>query len=282
MRCSAARRPSPRWPACRAPRRSARGRSRAGLLEDGEDVVFAHDDVVLADEVHLGLGVLGDQDLVAGLDRGRLDRAVREPLAAANRDHQHLERLLLRGGGDEQAAGRLVVLGHAPGEDAIVERTDRHDGPAFASAGVLAGAAVAAGADGTWYADSASHCWSFLITGSLTPFQSSATPHLTTCASSDSLALSLSRASAASMRVSTLSPTSTLISSARRALMRDWRSGCSAIDDPSGVRLSVSARAVSDTARSAVIAAPSPVVSTRSPRLSCPCTRWSQAPRPCR
>src|ERR1043165_8171063 len=72
----------------------------------------------IPDKLHVGAGILGDQDLVARLDRGRLDRSVREQLAASDRNDHRLERLLLCVVGNEQAAGRAGLLVDPLGEDA--------------------------------------------------------------------------------------------------------------------------------------------------------------------
>lgn len=60
--------------ACVAVEHDAPCRSLDIFLEDTEDVVFAHDEVSLADQLHIGPGILRDQDVVAGLDRDRSPR----------------------------------------------------------------------------------------------------------------------------------------------------------------------------------------------------------------
>ena len=81
------------------------------LLDDREDVVLAQDDVLFAVELHFGARVLADEDLVARLDLERADLAVLVDLAVADGDDLGLERLLLGGVGDEEAAGGLLLLG---------------------------------------------------------------------------------------------------------------------------------------------------------------------------
>jgi hypothetical protein len=76
---------------------------------------------ILADQLHIGPGILRDQDLVASLDGDRLDRSARERLAAADRDDHNFERLLPGVIGDEQAAGRPVRFAEALGEDTVVK-----------------------------------------------------------------------------------------------------------------------------------------------------------------
>jgi hypothetical protein len=71
------------------------------LLDDAEHVLFAEDEVVLALDLHLGPGVLAEEDGVAGLDVERADLAVLEDLAVADGDDLALERLLLGGVGDD-------------------------------------------------------------------------------------------------------------------------------------------------------------------------------------
>src|SRR6266545_2149762 len=80
------------------------------VLDDAEDVLLAHDEVLLAVELHLGAGVLGEEHPVPGLDVERPDLAVLEHLAVARGQHLALDRLLLGGVGDDDAALGLLFL----------------------------------------------------------------------------------------------------------------------------------------------------------------------------
>src|SRR5207253_11274942 len=65
------------------------------LLENGEDVVLAHDQVLLVVDLHLGAGVLPEQDLVPGLHVERDLLALVGDFAVADGDHLGLLGLLL-------------------------------------------------------------------------------------------------------------------------------------------------------------------------------------------
>ena len=69
-----------------------------------EDVVLAQDEVLVAVDLDLGARVLAEEDLVARLDVERTELAVVADLAVADGDDLALERLLLGGVGDEDAA----------------------------------------------------------------------------------------------------------------------------------------------------------------------------------
>ena len=66
--------------------------------------------MLLAVDLDLGARVLAEQDAVAGLDVERADLAVLEDLAVADGDDLALERLLLGGVGDDDAALGLLSL----------------------------------------------------------------------------------------------------------------------------------------------------------------------------
>src|SRR4051812_25832636 len=100
--------------------------SWGGSVEDREEVVLAHDQVLLTIDLDLGAAVLREQHLVAGLHVERDDLAVLVALAGADRDDLAPHRLLLRGVGDEQTAGGLGLLIEALDQDAVVQRTDLH------------------------------------------------------------------------------------------------------------------------------------------------------------
>src|SRR3989449_11755880 len=69
--------------------------SRSSLLENGEDVFLAHDEVLLVVDLDLGAGVLPEQDFVAGLHVEGDLLAVVADLAVADGDHLALLRLFL-------------------------------------------------------------------------------------------------------------------------------------------------------------------------------------------
>src|SRR5205814_2125860 len=79
-------------------------------VEHREQVVLAHDQVLLAVDLDLGAAVLAEQHAVAGLDLGRDDLAVLVALARADGDHLGLDRLLLGRIGDEQTTRGLGLL----------------------------------------------------------------------------------------------------------------------------------------------------------------------------
>src|SRR5438034_5800554 len=74
-----------------------------GLFEDGEDVLLAQDQVLLVVELHLGAGVLPEEDLVAGLDVEGDLLALVGHLAVADGDDLTLLGLLLRGVRDRKS-----------------------------------------------------------------------------------------------------------------------------------------------------------------------------------
>src|SRR6266566_1833754 len=71
------------------------------LLENGEDVFLAHDEVFLVVDLDLGARILAEQDLVAGLHVQRDLLAVVADLARPDGDHLALLRLLLGGVRDD-------------------------------------------------------------------------------------------------------------------------------------------------------------------------------------
>src|SRR2546422_9985546 len=70
--------------------------SRSSLLENGEDVFLAHDEIFLVVDLDLGARVLSEEDLVAGLHVERNLLAVVADLSRPNRDDLALLRLFLR------------------------------------------------------------------------------------------------------------------------------------------------------------------------------------------
>src|SRR5512136_2193615 len=96
------------------------------LLDHAEDVVLAHDQVLLAVDLHLGPGVLAEEDPVADLHVERLQLAVLADLALAHGDHLALGRLLLGRVGDDDAALGLLLFLDALHDDAVLKGTDLH------------------------------------------------------------------------------------------------------------------------------------------------------------
>src|SRR5262245_28400430 len=96
------------------------------LLENGEDVFLAHDEVLLVVDLHLGARVLPEQDLVAGLDVEGDLLAVVAHLAGAHGDDLALLRLLLGRVRDDDPAPADLLLLQTLDHDAIVQRTNLH------------------------------------------------------------------------------------------------------------------------------------------------------------
>src|SRR4051812_34426595 len=96
------------------------------LVEDREEVVLAHDQVLFAVDLDLAAAVLAEQHAVAGLDLRSDDLAVLVALARADGDDLGLDRFFLRGVRDEQTTGGLGFFFETLDQNAIVERTDLH------------------------------------------------------------------------------------------------------------------------------------------------------------
>ena len=92
----------------------------AGESITREDLVLAHDEVLLAVDLDLLAGVLAEQDRVAVLDVERLTLAVVLDLAVADGDHLALLRLFLGGVGDDDPADLLLAFLEALDDDAVV------------------------------------------------------------------------------------------------------------------------------------------------------------------
>src|SRR5262245_9282916 len=96
------------------------------LLQDAQDVVLVHDEVLFAVELDLAAGVLPVQDLVADLHVHGEHLAVLGGLALAGGHHEALLRLLLRAvRDDDPAALRLLRLDRLD-QDAVAQRLDLH------------------------------------------------------------------------------------------------------------------------------------------------------------
>src|SRR5207244_4585050 len=96
------------------------------LLENGEDVFLAHDEVFLVVDLDLGARILAEQDLVAGLHVQRDLLAVVADLARPDGDHLALLRLLLGGVRDDDRASFDFLLLQTFDHDAIVQLTHLH------------------------------------------------------------------------------------------------------------------------------------------------------------
>src|SRR6266853_798340 len=81
---------------------SRTGRRR--LVEDSQDIVLAHDQMVLAFELDLAARVFAEQDLVAGLYFDRDKLAVFAVLALADGNHLALLRFFLGGIRDDYSS----------------------------------------------------------------------------------------------------------------------------------------------------------------------------------
>src|SRR5688572_1441138 len=94
------------------------------LLDHRHHVFFAHDEVLLAIDLHFGPAVLAEEDVVTDLDVERADVAVLEDLALAHRDDLAADRLLGRRVGDHDAAGSFGLRVEPLDDDAIMEGTN--------------------------------------------------------------------------------------------------------------------------------------------------------------
>src|SRR5256712_2741671 len=96
------------------------------LLENGEDVFLAHDEVLLVVDLDLGTRVLPEQDFVAGLHVEGDLLAVVADLAVADGDHLALLRLFLGRVRDDDPALLDLFLLETLDHDSIVQRTNLH------------------------------------------------------------------------------------------------------------------------------------------------------------
>ena len=79
-------------------------------VENPEDLVLAHDQILFAIQLDVAAGVLPEQDAIADLDIQRDHLAVFEALALADGDHFALLGLFLGRIGDVEAAVHLFFL----------------------------------------------------------------------------------------------------------------------------------------------------------------------------
>src|SRR3954447_22906015 len=85
-------------------------------VEDGQHLVFAHDQVVLAIELDFLARIFAKQDVIARLHLERDARAVVVHLAAAGGDHLTALRLLFRSVGNDDRTALLLALFDAPND----------------------------------------------------------------------------------------------------------------------------------------------------------------------
>src|SRR5690348_2753373 len=101
--------------------------SRASFLfENSEDVVLAHDQILLVVDLHLGAGILPEQDLVAGLHIERDLLTLVGDLAIADGDHLALLGLLLGRVRDNDPALLDLSLLEPLHQNPVVQRTNLH------------------------------------------------------------------------------------------------------------------------------------------------------------
>src|SRR5213594_5240709 len=96
------------------------------LLENGEDVFLAQDEIFLVVDLDLGAGVLAEQDLVGGLHVEGDPLAVVADLTSPDGDYLALLRLLLGRVRDDDPAPADLLLLEPLDEDAVVQRTNLH------------------------------------------------------------------------------------------------------------------------------------------------------------
>ena len=102
-----------------------------GLLRShdyAKDIVFFHDDQVLALDLHFGARPLAEQDLIAGLDVERGERAVFRASSAADRYDFAFLRLFLSGVGNDDPASSLGLGLDPADQHAIMKGAKVHSG----------------------------------------------------------------------------------------------------------------------------------------------------------
>src|SRR5262245_18674383 len=95
-------------------------------IDDREDIVLGHDEVLLAVDCHLVAGVGAEQHAVALLDLERGALAVLHQLAITQADHLALPRFLLGRVGQDDPAGRLLLGLQTLDHDLVVQWYDPH------------------------------------------------------------------------------------------------------------------------------------------------------------
>src|SRR5690349_5288538 len=96
-------------------------------LQNAEDVVLPHDDVLSAIWLDLAAGIFAEEDAVADFDVEGNQLAVFEPLAVAGSKHLALLRFLLRRIRDDDAVARGFLFLNPLHYDAVVQWPDVHD-----------------------------------------------------------------------------------------------------------------------------------------------------------
>ena len=91
------------------------------LLELGEDVGYLHDQVIDVIDLYLGAGVLIEHHLLPDRDGDGLEDSLVVLRTRAYRHDHAVLRLFLRGLGNDNPAGRLVLAFLDLDEDAIAE-----------------------------------------------------------------------------------------------------------------------------------------------------------------
>src|SRR4051812_29503610 len=95
-------------------------------IDQRKDLVLAQNQVLDAVDLDLAARILGEEDLVPGLDVELAKAAVFLQLAAADGHDQRLDGLLLGGIGDVQSPGGLVLFHEALHQDTVVEGSELH------------------------------------------------------------------------------------------------------------------------------------------------------------
>src|SRR5690606_31694686 len=99
----------------------------SGLLDHGEDFVFAHNENFFAINLHVLAGVLAEQDLLTDLDFQRQNLAIFGALAGTDCDDLALVGLLGCAVRDDDARGSGALVVQALDDHAIVQRTQCHE-----------------------------------------------------------------------------------------------------------------------------------------------------------
>ena len=92
----------------------------AARIQNAEDVVLAHDEVLSAVQLGLAAGVLPEKDAVADFDVEGDQFAILEPLAMPDGHDFALLRLFLGGIGDDDAVARGFLFLDPLHHDAVV------------------------------------------------------------------------------------------------------------------------------------------------------------------
>ena len=95
-------------------------------VENAEDFVLTHDQVLFAIQLDVAAGVLAEQDAVARLDVERNHFAVFQALAFADGHDFAFLGLFFGRVGNVQAALHLLLLLNPFDHDAVIERTNLH------------------------------------------------------------------------------------------------------------------------------------------------------------